>query len=206
MGERLGLAPLLSVHGVCADRDDVSGVPCSGSPFSTAFSVLSPRPAPATDRIRRAAVWTGGGVAVLVILGWLAPAPPAVLAVGIAVVHAVVFAGLVTLWSRALPRLRPVVLVSAVFAAVGVAAVLADPGPGWVTQTRALWADLAGIGLGWAVDRVYRRRPLPEVRLPRRPAPSDEADQPDEAPRATAPVSRPHESRRPTAPYETDRA
>ena len=110
-------------------------------------------------RVWRAATWSAAAVVVLVLLGWVAPDPPVAVAVLNGVFHLALFAALVTLWSRTVPRLRPAVLVAAVFVAVGVQAV--QSGDAWSAQTRLLWADLAGIALGWALDRTYRRRPLP---------------------------------------------
>ena len=134
-------------------------------------SPLSDHPArPMTtvhDRLRRAAVWTAAAAAVLVVPGLVAPDPPAAVAVLTAVVHLAVFAGVVVLWARTVPRLRPLVLVAAVFAAVVVQAVQAEAASGWALQTRLLWADVVGIGLGWALDRAYRRRPLPDLPLVR---------------------------------------
>lgn len=112
-------------------------------------------------------MWTAAAAAVLLVSGLVAPDPPAALAVLVAAVHAAVFAGLVVLWSRAVPRLRPVVLVAAVFAAVVVQAAQADAASGWALQTRLLWADAVGIAVGWALDRAYRRRPLPDLPLAR---------------------------------------
>ena len=117
------------------------------------------------DRLHRAALWTVAAAAVLVVPGLVAPDPPDAVAVLNAAVHVAVFAALVVLWSRTVPRLRPVVLVAAVFAAVAVQAVQAEAAFGWSLQTRLLWADVVGIGLGWAVDRAYRRRPLPDLPL-----------------------------------------
>ena len=112
-------------------------------------------------------MWSAAALAVLVVPGWIAPDPPAVAAALNALVHLALFAGLVTLWARTVPRLRPVVLVVAVFVAVGVEAVQAEPSSAWAVQARTLWADLAGIALGWLLDRTYRRRPLPGLPLPR---------------------------------------
>ena len=118
------------------------------------------------SRFRHAAVWSAAALAVLVVPGWIAPDPPAVVAALNALVHLALFAGLVTLWARTVPRLRPVVLVVAVFVAVGVEAVQAEPSSAWAVQARTLWADLAGIALGWLLDRTYRRRPLPGLPFP----------------------------------------
>lgn len=90
-----------------------------------------------------------------------APAPGAT-----TVAHVVLFAGLVGLWARALPRLTLLVVVVAVFAAVGSEAFQAEVVPGRGVETRDLWANFAGIGLGWALAALWRRR----RRLPRRPA------------------------------------
>lgn len=128
-------------------------------------------------RFRPAAAWTAVAAVVLLLQGWLLPSPPTAVAIVNAVVHVVLFAGLVTLWARAVPRLRAVVLVAAVFVAVGVEAAQVELAHGWVVQFRMLWADFAGILLGGVVDRVYRRRPLPDLPF-RTPHPAPPTEEP----------------------------
>ena len=87
------------------------------------------------------------------------------------VAHVVLFAGLVGLWSRAFPRLTLLVVVAAVFVAVGTEAVQAEVVPGRGVETRDLWANFAGIGLGWALVALWRRHRRRRPRRPARPRP-----------------------------------
>ena len=122
------------------------------------------------NRLRRrlplvlAVAWT-----VLLGLGLLLPgrAFPAPAPGATTVAHVVLFAGLVGLWARALPRLALAVVVAAVFVAVGTEAFQAEIVPGRGVETRDLWANFAGIGLGWALAALWRRH---RRRQPRRPA------------------------------------
>ena len=142
-------------------RDGVDPGPAAGDAARRA--ALGKARSKVPHRVRQAAAWSAVAAAVLLVPGWLLPAPRLAVAVLNALVHIVLFAGLVTAWARAVPRLRPAVFVSAVFVAVGVEAAQVEPALGWATQTRLLWADLVGIVLGGVADRVYRRRPLPDL-------------------------------------------
>ena len=85
--------------------------------------------------------------------------------------HVVLFTGLVGFWAWAAPRLAVFVLVAAVFVAVGTEAFQATIVPGRGVETRDLWADFAGIALGWTLATVWRRRRHRRVYGPyRRPA------------------------------------
>ena len=92
-------------------------------------------------------------------------------------VHVVLFAGLAGLWAWTFPRLALLAVVVAVFVAVGTEAVQLEIVAGRGIQTRDLWADFAGILLGWGAAMFWHRRRsrLPRYRRRRyrgRPAPS----------------------------------
>ena len=120
-------------------------------------------------RLAIAAAWTALVLVGLFLPGRFLPAPGPGLTT---LAHFVFFAGLAGLWSWAAPRLSVLVLVVAVFVAVGTEAVQAEVVPGRGVQTRDLWADFAGIALGWTLAKLWRRR---RTRLAagsrRRPAP-----------------------------------
>ena len=110
-----------------------------------------------------AAVWTALIAVGLFFPGRLIQEPDPTLTT---LAHAIFFAGFVALWSRAAPRLLVAVVIAAVFLAAGTEALQSEIVPGRGAQTQDLWADLAGIVVGWRP----RRRPAP-VAVARRPAP-----------------------------------
>ena len=120
-------------------------------------------------RLAIAVAWTALVLAGLFLPGRFLPGPGPVLTT---LAHFVFFAGLVGLWSWAVPRLSVLFLVLGVFVAVGTEAFQAEVVPGRGVETRDLWADFVGIGLGWALAKLWRRR---RTRLAaashRRPAP-----------------------------------
>lgn len=124
-------------------------------------------------RLATAVAWTLLATAGVFLPGRAIPAPSPALAT---LAHVVLFAGLVALWAYAVPRLTGVVVVAAVFVAVGTEAVQFEVIPGRGYQVRDLWANFVGIGLGWAAAAWWHRRRsrLPRYRKPRRrgrPAP-----------------------------------
>lgn len=90
----------------------------------------------------------------LLLPGRVFPAPPPGATTA---VHVVLFAGLVGLWGWAVPRATILVVVVAVFVAVGSEAFQAEIVPGRGVETRDLWADFAGIVIGWGIAVWHRR-------------------------------------------------
>ena len=121
-----------------------------------------------TTRLAVAAAWTALLALGLFLPGRFIPDPDPALTTA---AHVVLFAGLVGLWVWAAPRLAVVVLVVAVFVAVGTEAFQAEVVPGRGVETRDLWADFAGIAVGWGLAAVWKRHRRRRVYgPPRRPA------------------------------------
>lgn len=118
-----------------------------------------------TKRLALAAAWS-----VLTALGVFLPGRvfPALGPVVTTAAHVVFFIGLAGLWAWALPRFAVYVIIAAVFVAVGTEAFQMEIVPGRGLETRDLWADLVGIGIGWGLARLWRRRRMNRPSPPRR--------------------------------------
>ena len=127
-----------------------------------------------TVRLVIAAVWTVVVLAGLFLPGRLFPD----FSPGVSfLVHVALFAGLTGLWGWVVPRLVMLVVVIAVFVAVGAEGIQLDIVPGRGIQTLDLWADFVGIAAGWLAVGLWKRHRsrLPRYAAPRyrrRPAPT----------------------------------
>ncbi|MDT7856858.1 VanZ family protein [Rubrivirga sp. S365] len=116
-------------------------------------------------RLAIAAAWS-----VLAALGLFLPGRvfPALGPIITTAAHVVFFTGFAGLWAWALPRFAVYIVIAAVFVAVGTEGFQMEIVPGRGLETRDLWADFVGIGLGWGLARLWRRRRMNRAYRPRR--------------------------------------